>query len=84
MKFRFNFFILGGNFVDNMGAAGNDCDLMTFTVSTLASIISRSEQELNHFVIELINICFLNESYRENFYKVKISAGLYIEIRGVL
>uniref|UniRef100_A0A914HKU6 Ectopic P granules protein 5 homolog n=1 Tax=Globodera rostochiensis TaxID=31243 RepID=A0A914HKU6_GLORO len=59
-----------GCFMDNIGSVNRASDELTYTVSTLAAIVSRSELELHHFVIELIDICFLNENLRENFYKV--------------
>ena len=62
--------ILAGSFVDQLSAAGRENDDLVYTVSALASVISHSEQELLYFVTEIIDICFLNEHSRENFYKV--------------
>ncbi|KAL3101091.1 hypothetical protein niasHS_001551 [Heterodera schachtii] len=59
-----------GNFMDNIGGVCRESDELTYTVSTLAAIVSRSELELQHFVVEFIDICFLNETLREKFYKV--------------
>lgn len=42
----------------------------TFMLSTLASVVSQSETDLGYFVDEMIRVCFLDESTRENYYKV--------------
>jgi hypothetical protein len=55
---------------DQLGGNSRENDDLTYTVSALASVISQSEQELLHFVTEIIDICFLNENSREKFYKV--------------
>lgn len=58
--------------VDQLGNGSNlrENDDITYTVQALASIVSHSEQDLLHFVTELIDICFLNENTRQNLYKV--------------
>uniref|UniRef100_A0A9J2P241 Ectopic P granules protein 5 n=1 Tax=Ascaris lumbricoides TaxID=6252 RepID=A0A9J2P241_ASCLU len=45
----------------------NDSNYM---VSALAAVISCSEGDSDDFLIELLNACFLDESARDNYYKV--------------
>ncbi|CAK5034589.1 unnamed protein product [Meloidogyne enterolobii] len=58
--------------VDQLGSGTNlrESDDITYTVQALASIVSHSEQDVLHFVTELIDICFLNENTRQSLYKV--------------
>jgi len=60
--------------VDQLGNGTDlrESDDITYTVQALASIVSHSEQDVLHFVTELIDICFLNENTRQSLYKVWI------------
>jgi hypothetical protein len=45
-------------------------DYCTHTLSTIASIISHSSHNVHSFLVEVIELCFLNEDTRDSFYKV--------------
>ncbi|VDN31858.1 unnamed protein product [Gongylonema pulchrum] len=51
-----------------------------FMVSALAAIISVSDIDVDSFAVELINVCFLDVSMRDHFYKVGSEAiGVLID-----
>ncbi|KAH7701801.1 Protein EPG-5, partial [Aphelenchoides avenae] len=58
----------GGSLADRMSDVGKEDT--TYMLSALAAVISHSESEINHFVNEIIDVCFLDENTREQYYKV--------------
>lgn len=42
----------------------------THTILTLASIVSQCDFGAEDYLVEIIDICFLNEITRDNYYKV--------------
>lgn len=65
---RFLWEFAGGKLIDRLGDVGKEDS--TFMLSALAAVISESEADLPYFLQELIQVCFLDELTRENYYKV--------------
>uniref|UniRef100_A0A914C964 Ectopic P granules protein 5 homolog n=1 Tax=Acrobeloides nanus TaxID=290746 RepID=A0A914C964_9BILA len=58
----------GGKLIERLSDIGKED--ATFMLSALASVISQSDSDLTYFLNELIQVCFLDETTRENYYKV--------------
>lgn len=67
---KYFFYFLGKSLLSQLCDSIRAQENSTYKVLVLAVIVAHCEVEQNQFVLEIINVCFLDETTREHYYKV--------------